>query len=212
MYYYRFIFSLFIVLLVVGCGITGITENTEKDTENAEGIAEATVEPIHESALLNTSAASVSNAPEVTEEIVETVENDNADLPTATNDVTVELVVRPTVEQESEPKPVTETTQITVTLQVAGAGVEFKHDVTVDDGATVDTVMRKAKAKHNLAYGTSDFGGMGVFVDAIGGVKSNDQVGMYWILSVNGKKSTVGVSSKTVHAGDVIRWVYEKAF
>ncbi len=112
---------------------------------------------------------------------------------------------------------VTETTsdvvveQMSVELSSSGPGVSGSYTVIVDEGATVLEVMEQARMQ-GFIFVTTGFGGLGVYVDSVGGLQEDTRGSMYWVYSVNGAKATLGVSQMTLTDGDAISWVYEAGF
>ncbi len=97
--------------------------------------------------------------------------------------------------------------EVAATLVVPGRTIDLR----VPDGANVLELMTLAKERGAVDFESESYLGLGSLIVAIDG-KRNDEGGndMYWILSVNGKKATVGVSSLLVSNGDVVSWTYEK--
>ena len=81
---------------------------------------------------------------------------------------------------------------------------------TAKTGGTVLEAMNTLSADGSLSFSGRDFPGLGFFVEAINGKKSEN--GYYWILHINGKKSDLGASSAHLKAGDVVEWQYEKGY
>jgi hypothetical protein len=48
-------------------------------------------------------------------------------------------------------------------------------------------------------------------VEEIGGLKSDQQNGKYWIYYINGKSAKLGISTQIVKPGDLIEWKYGNA-
>ncbi|MBI2416154.1 MAG: DUF4430 domain-containing protein [Candidatus Kerfeldbacteria bacterium] len=109
-------------------------------------------------------------------------------------------------------KPIADGITTAVQLIIIGPGVNFNEIITVTDAITVHRLMKQASTQFSFTYHTKTFSDLGVFVDGLAGVQSNDLPGRYWIYSVNGKKATVGVDQKTVTAGDTIQWKYEAEY
>lgn len=97
-----------------------------------------------------------------------------------------------------------EETAIPVVLSIQGK----KYELKVPQQSTVYEAMDLARKTSGLSFQGKDFGGLGFFVEEINGVPQNHP--MYWIFSINGKKSQVGVSQYKLQAGDVILWSYEQ--
>lgn len=84
-----------------------------------------------------------------------------------------------------------------------------RYAITVSQGgATVASVMQQLAATNNsFTYTTKTYPGLGFFVESING-KANSGTA-YWFLYVNGQETQTGMSSTTVHPGDVIEWKYQ---
>jgi len=52
--------------------------------------------------------------------------------------------------------------------------------------------------------------GVGIFIDAIGGVKNDRGKKMNWMYYVNGERAKVGAGKYIVKPADIIEWRYEK--
>ena len=76
--------------------------------------------------------------------------------------------------------------------------------------STVLDTMKALSADGSLSFSGRDFRDLGFFVEEINGKRNGS--GYYWILSINGKKSDLGVSSAQVKAGDLVKWRYEKGY
>ncbi len=85
-----------------------------------------------------------------------------------------------------------------------------EYTLNVPEGSTAYDVMKLASETSGLSFRGKDFGGIGFFVEEINGVSQHHP--MYWIYSINGKKSQVGVSQYRLQPGDVISWSYEKSY
>jgi imidazole glycerol phosphate synthase subunit HisF len=96
---------------------------------------------------------------------------------------------------------------ITVTLSLA----EKTYQHRLPEGASVESLMDAAQGAGEISYAAKRYSGLGMLVTSIDG-KENDADGsdMYWILSVNGKKTTTGASTYLFRDGDVVTWTYEK--
>ncbi len=95
------------------------------------------------------------------------------------------------------------------TIPVVLSLQEKRYEFQVSQGSTVYEAMVLLRETSGLKFGGRDFGGLGFFVEEINGVSQDPSRQMYWIYSINGKKSQVGVSSYTIQPGDVISWTYE---
>lgn len=84
----------------------------------------------------------------------------------------------------------------------------YQIDITPNE--TVIGAMRSLASAGEFTFTSSEYPGLGEFVDSINGQKGVG--GMYWILYVNDTTSASGVSATTLKTGDVIEWKYEKGF
>ncbi len=95
-----------------------------------------------------------------------------------------------------------------VTISINGGATT---EVPFTSGMTVHEAMTAASADGAFTYTTSEFSGLGVFVEAINGV-GDDGSNKNWIFRVNGKLASVGASGYSLQAGDQISWTYEKNY
>jgi hypothetical protein len=83
------------------------------------------------------------------------------------------------------------------------------YPLTITRGETVETAMHAlasttATTTTPFSFTEKNYPGLGEFIESIDGVPSQD--GSYWILYINGKSSSLGVSSATLSPGDAIEW------
>lgn len=98
----------------------------------------------------------------------------------------------------------------TVTVVLSNAGREEKLRVFVVPGEAVITAMERAQSLGLAALETKDFGGeLGVFVEAINGIRNDAASSKYWTLYINGERSNVGASLEIVQPGDTVTWKFE---
>jgi hypothetical protein len=81
------------------------------------------------------------------------------------------------------------------------------YQLPVTSTSTALEAMRNAR----LDFKTKTFSGLGEFVEEIGGLKSDQQNGKYWIYYINGKSAKLGISTQIVKPGDLIEWKYGNA-
>lgn len=93
-------------------------------------------------------------------------------------------------------------------LTVVASGTSV-YSIGAPDGTSLIDAMHLIE-KNGFAFTSRDYPGLGAFVDSIQGIKNEN--GMYWILSINGSKSSLGASSIVLHQGDQIEWRYEKSY
>jgi len=83
------------------------------------------------------------------------------------------------------------------------------YPVSLSGKESVVDAMRTLSSQ-GLQFSSRNFPGMGEFVESINGTANTD--GYYWILVVNGTKSSFGASSAFISPGDRIEWRYEKGY
>lgn len=96
-----------------------------------------------------------------------------------------EVVENPVTEQLAEPP----LTVVTFIAQAEGS---------------VEGLMQQ---RDDIAYTSKQYPTMGSFLDSLQGVRNAN--GKYWMLSINGTVSPVGMSQAQVSKGDTIVWTYE---
>lgn len=99
-----------------------------------------------------------------------------------------------------------------VIVTASGPGISIRCEINLVDVTTVHQVMQQAAKLCDFSYQIKKYESLGVFVDGLGGVRSDNQAGRYWIFSVNGTKANVGVSSYQIQPGDSIAWNYEAEY
>ena len=105
----------------------------------------------------------------------------------------------------SDPPRTTSTIQATMELQ----GKSFP----LSNGAnsTVYDALLELASDKKITVEFKSFNGLGYFVESLNGQSSNKIKGQYWIFSINGVKSQVGISGYILKQDDVITWKYESA-
>lgn len=93
-------------------------------------------------------------------------------------------------------------------LTIVASGTST-YPIAAPGGTTLIEAMYLLE-KDGFAFTSHEYSGMGAFIDSIQGVRNAD--GYYWILSVNGSKSSLGASSIVLHQDDRIEWRYEKGY
>lgn len=99
-----------------------------------------------------------------------------------------------------------------VVVSIIGPSVKERCAVTITETTTVHKVMQTAGRQCGFSYSGKKQGDLGFFVQDIAGLSQSVNDGYYWIFSVNGKKSQLGVSTRTVKPGDTIQWTYEAEY
>ncbi len=98
--------------------------------------------------------------------------------------------------------------QITLEIQ-SPTGVQ-RYSIETAGEVTVADLLARASKEHGLRFKAKDFGGsLGIFVEALNGVANDESAKRYWILYLNGAKSSAGASSARARPGDRVTWVYE---
>lgn len=87
------------------------------------------------------------------------------------------------------------------------------YELLATNTSTVFEVMQLASADSRAPFffETKNFGGLGLFVEAINDLKNNLQTGEYWIYYINDESAKLGISQQTVKPNDIITWKYEKS-
>ena len=96
---------------------------------------------------------------------------------------------------------------IDVTIQIVG-GSGGISTISIPVGSSVEDAMQQSA----IVYSSKSFGGLGAYVESIGGLAEDGRAGMYWILYINGSRSALGMSNVILNAGDSVMWKYEKKF
>jgi hypothetical protein len=94
----------------------------------------------------------------------------------------------------------------TGTLVVDGT----RYALTAPIGVTLKEAMDRLETEGGFSYESRNYSGLGAFVTAINGRTSGS--GQYWILYVNGAKSSTGISATRLRQGDVIEWKLEQSY
>jgi len=118
----------------------------------------------------------------------------------------------PAATETVSPAEPIETTETSVLVSATGPGVKELCEVAVTETTTVHKVMLSASDQCGFSYAGKKQGNLGFFVEEIAGLKQSVKDGFYWVFSVNGKKSQLGVSTRTVEPNDTIQWTYEAEY
>lgn len=105
-----------------------------------------------------------------------------------------------------------ETIETSVLVSAIGPGVKELCEVAVTETTTVHKVMLSASDQCGFSYAGKKQGNLGFFVEEIAGLQQSVKDGFYWVFSVNGEKSQLGVSTRTVESNDTIQWTYEAEY
>lgn len=84
------------------------------------------------------------------------------------------------------------------------------YPITLAHEQPVFEAMRTLASTTAFRFTWHEYPGMGAFIDSIDGRPNSN--GRYWILWMNGRKSTTGASNLIVHPGDTIEWKYERSY
>jgi len=96
-----------------------------------------------------------------------------------------------------------------VKLVIVNNQKEDSYFVTIDQGATVLSVLEKASQENKIML-INTKSNAGILVESIGGVK-NGTDSKYWIVYLNGKMISVGVDKQIVNEGDTIEFKFENS-
>lgn len=111
-------------------------------------------------------------------------------------------------ETEYDPPPITTATNTTpFKLAINDQTIEAQ----TEQGATVFKAMQNLMAENKISFHATNYSGIGYFVDEIGGIKNDQQNGLYWIYYINGQSASVGISLYSLKPNDIITWKYEKS-
>lgn len=84
---------------------------------------------------------------------------------------------------------------------------DHTYTFTAETAGTVEVLMQEKRAGGSLAFTSREYPTLGSFLESVNGVKNAN--GQYWMLTINGTRSPVGMSSAFVVPGDRIEWTYE---
>lgn len=112
-------------------------------------------------------------------------------------------------EAVSSSLPAKETIPVSFKFQADGWTKQFSLDVVKGD--TVYEAMKQLNDKQLIEIIFKQFGGgLGAFVQSIGGVENSVENNKFWIYYINDKKANLGISSIKLNSNDLITWKYEK--
>ncbi len=95
----------------------------------------------------------------------------------------------------------------TVTLSIVAPKETLEYEIEAEDEMTVAKLLEQAEQEHDLTVDIEE-SSFGLFVTAIAGVPGEDDAGGYWMFSINGEPSPVGISEAMVNQGDTVTWTY----
>ncbi len=97
--------------------------------------------------------------------------------------------------------------EIKAKLIINNGKSQLTYDEVLPVSSTVFDLLKQSSRTNNfsLKYQPSQ---MGVFVEAIAGVKNDNATNKYWLYKVNGKLANVGASGYVMQNNDVIEWYY----
>ncbi len=84
---------------------------------------------------------------------------------------------------------------------------DHTYSVVAHATSTVGAVMQEEQVKGALSFVTHEYTGLGSFLVSINDVASAEN--KYWMLYINGTRSSVGMTHALVVPGDHIEWRYE---
>lgn len=102
------------------------------------------------------------------------------------------------------------TIETTITIKGKGGNVIAKYNhfrSSSLEEITVFDLMKKASKEEKFSFNYENYS-FGVFIYEINGLGAKVYDGFYWRLSVNGKPSETGASTRKVSDGDKIEWDY----
>jgi hypothetical protein len=81
------------------------------------------------------------------------------------------------------------------------------YDTVTAASSTVFALLEQLSQANNfsLSYRQSQ---LGVFVEAIAGIKNDNATNSFWLYKVNGKIANVGASNYVLHNNDEVEWYY----
>lgn len=99
-----------------------------------------------------------------------------------------------------------------ILLEISAPGNAKTYRLATQSETTVADLLIQAQREQGLQLEVKDFGGsLGIFVEAINGVRNDTARKLYWSLYVNGAFSQLGASSIKVRPGNTVTWKYESA-
>lgn len=78
------------------------------------------------------------------------------------------------------------------------------YEIEIVEGDSVFKSMETLQKGNDFTFSYKKYPSLGIFVDKINQVEGGG--GKYWIYSVNGEESTIGVSEYILKVGDIIKW------
>ena len=102
-------------------------------------------------------------------------------------------------------------TAVRVMLDFGNGEITTYNDVSLVAGNTAFDLLKTVTDENNITLEYKDYGGeLGVFIEAIGGVKNDAEQNGWWQYWVNNEYAQVGPSSYELTNGDVVMWKYVK--
>ena len=126
--------------------------------------------------------------------------------------VPIEIVSKLPVVAEVPAPLATSTEKLTAPVEAPRADAVLvvdgkEYPITLKGEETLEDIMKRLRETSDFSYTGKDFSGMGFFVESINGQKSEGR--MHWIVYVNDKLASSGVSQLFVKVGDRVEWRYE---
>lgn len=107
--------------------------------------------------------------------------------------------------EESVPSLAEQSTSATPHTSPSTAIESFSFFAKTD--GTVEALMQRMHESAEITYVSKEYPTLGSFLESLQGIRNAN--GKYWMLSINGIRSSVGMSQAEVVAGDTIVWTYE---
>lgn len=129
-------------------------------------------------------------------------------LVTTSTPTPIVIIVTPTPTPTNIPTPTLSPTPVpqtvTVAIDYAGEHPADSYTTTITSGENAWQAVQNAVGLANIQY--TDYGGsLGIFITGFNGINATSK--QYYDFQVNGTSSSVGVSSYTVQANDVLKFV-----
>lgn len=91
-----------------------------------------------------------------------------------------------------------------------GLTISQEFEFAIFSTTTAFDLLKQVEMLSGLAVESKDHGDMGMFIEAIGGVK-NGTDNKYWLYYLNGKMPLVSASKQLVNPGDRVEFRFEKS-
>jgi len=111
---------------------------------------------------------------------------------------------------EERQQQVEEEISVSLMLDFGNGQVMTQGEVKLAEGSTVLDLLEKVTTENNFELQSRDYGEMGAFVEAIGGIENDASSDRFWQYWVNNEYAQVGVSAYKLVDGDVVEWKFIK--